>query len=262
MNIRSTATCSAVVLVGSFLALSGCSPAPLPRYPLMNARQSLDAMRARSAEIRSVSGRGELGLDDPEHGTVRFEAAFVMRPPQHARVRAWKLGHAVFDLTATPDGVWIYTPEEQATEGVPNPNRSTASPLSATLARTSDALPDWMAVLWGHDSPDTREAGTRTTELQGPMLVLNDALASGGCFRRTVRRATLTTERAEVFDSDGASLFTLDLSDYRELRGVVWPCTIVASSSGGRVTILTRDLVTNAESDAAFTPAARSRKLP
>lgn len=262
MNARSIPTHLATLVLGTLAACFGCASKPLPSYSPMDARSSVETMRQRSAEIRSVSGQGELVLDDPAHGTVRLDAAFVMRPPDRARVRAWKLGHAVFDLVSIPDGVWLYTPEEQNATDAANPDAARPPPLSETLARTSEALPDWMAVLWGRFGFGDAADPTVNAELNGDTLVTVRTLPADRIIRCVIQRDNLTTERAEVLDPVGKVEFSLDLSDYRNLDGTVWPCEIRATSAAGRMTILTRDITINAAPDAAFVPPARSRKLP
>ncbi len=256
-------TLAALTLAATLL--TGCASAPLPTYPPMNADASLETMRQRFAAVQSIAGRGELILDDPNHGEVRLETAFVMRPPNHARVRAWKLGHAVFDLTSSPDGVWLYTPDEQPPEPAPiaaDPNAPPRAHLTESLARTSEALPDWMAVLWGQvgsiSETNTRDSSGSTADT----LVFTRQLTGANTLRATVKRATLTTQRAEVVDPAGAVLFSLNLSEYRDLQGTLWPCTITATSPAGTLTITTDSISVNTALDAAFAPPPRARKLP
>jgi len=271
MNLRDTTGSLCVTAILALAPLSGCVSKPLPTYAPTDARASIATMQNRMAQIRTLSGRGELVLDDPTHGNVRFEAAYVMQPPDRARVRAWKLGQAVFDLTVVPEGVWLYSAEEPtATTPTSNQPNEAPSPLSDSLARTSEALPDWMAVLWGRAVPNdiVRErADAKATEVAPPMvmgdtLITTRSLAAGRVLRTVVARSTLTTTRADVIDPTGKSVFSLEMSDYHELEGVTWPLEIHAVSSSGRMTIITRTLSVNAAPESAFTPPFRARKLP
>lgn len=242
----------------------GCANRPVPTYPPMDASASLALMRQRSVAVESITGQGDVVLDDPIRGSVRLDTVYVMRPPGHARVRAWKLGHAVFDLTATPGGVWLYAPDEPESPVDPIAAPRDTPTLSDALATTSEALPDWMAVLWGRVSDDAASAksnSSQSIELTPETLVTARSLPANNTLRCTIDRRTLTTRRAEVINSQQTAVFTLELDDYRDLEGVAWPCEIRAISSGGRITILTRSITLNAAPESAFTQPARAKKL-
>jgi hypothetical protein len=104
------------VLAGSLLIalIAGCSNPRenLPTHPRLSAEDTRAALAARSAAVKTVSAQGTITLTRPDGQSVRFDGAMAIRPPDHTRLRAWKFGQAIFDLTVTPDGVWMIAPQD------------------------------------------------------------------------------------------------------------------------------------------------------
>src|SRR5262245_2021549 len=109
MSRRSAARIMSVLL---WLWCGGCAPAEqIPTYPLMGPQQTLRRLSQRASEVHAVSGQGNLRLIRENGDGVLLDAAIAILPADRARVRAWKFGSAVFDLTILPDGVYLYAPE-------------------------------------------------------------------------------------------------------------------------------------------------------
>ncbi len=89
------------------IGLAGCQSEHLPTHPLLPAVATQQYLRDQSHQIHTVSAEGSITLTRPDNQSIRFDGAMVMRPPEQARIRAWKLGQAVFDLTLNESGVWL-----------------------------------------------------------------------------------------------------------------------------------------------------------
>lgn len=220
----------------------GCAakPDPIRRYAEMSPSDSLAVVRTRLANVKTVRGEADMTLTDPKGQTVHLDGAYLLAVPSRARLRAWKLGQAVFDLTIREDGAWAYLPREEA---APN--------LRQSMGR-------WLGLLGGGDF------FVGDAEVTSDTLVLTRPEGDGLTLRCTVDRPTLTPRQYELFDTTGKSRFTLTLSDYRNSgTDQVWPMRITAKSEGGTVDIRTRDVEVNAElPEAAFRPPSRAVKLP
>jgi outer membrane lipoprotein-sorting protein len=95
------------------LLLGGCASHPaLPPVHWDTPREAIGILQDRAHAVRTVSATGLLTLTRPNGESVRFDAALVSQPPHRLRLRAWKFGRAVFDLTLTPDGLWMLTPDD------------------------------------------------------------------------------------------------------------------------------------------------------
>src|SRR5215207_7588135 len=96
--------------------LLGCArrqnASPLPTYPSLDNAAALKVLAGRAEAVKSMSAQCALTLTRPDDQSVQLDGAVVMEPPGKLRLRAWKFGQAVFDLTLTPDGLWVMTPQD------------------------------------------------------------------------------------------------------------------------------------------------------
>ena len=112
----------------------GCnSPPPehLPAYQWVDDPTAMQALCERAERVHSVSSEASLTLTRANGDSVRLDGAVAMRLPDSVRMRAWKFGQAVFDLTLTPDGLWIEAPADPDRRGQVMP----ASLSAAKMAR-------------------------------------------------------------------------------------------------------------------------------
>lgn len=238
---------------GALLALGGCAPTTpvetIPAYPLMDAAASLRQVAANAQRVRALSGEGLITLTRANGESVRLDAAVAMRPPERARIRAWKFGQAVFDLTVTPEGVWMVSPEDSGRRE----QIRAAGVSAAKLART------WSVLSGGFFD----EPGLTTQMSDGRMLVRREASGGEPAVVCEVDRRTLTPRKYSVLDDGGATRFSLTMDRYRQFGDVVWPMRMVAVSEGGTVEVELREAEVNPELPAAaFTPPRRAEKLP
>jgi outer membrane lipoprotein-sorting protein len=233
--------------------LSGCAPKPppenIPAYPSMDAPSSLRTLAERARQVQSLSGEGLITLTRPDGQSVRLDAAIAMRPPERARIRAWKFGRAIFDLTVTPDGVWVLSPDDpQRREQI-----RSAGVGAAQLART------WSLLSGGFfEQPDLK------TELQDSRrLLVHRDVPGEPTVLCEVDRQTLTPRRYSLLDDRGATRFTLTLDRYQTFGATVWPTRLVATSDGGIVEVQLRQVDVNPDlPPTAFTPPRRAERMP
>jgi outer membrane lipoprotein-sorting protein len=233
--------------------VAGCAPKEpletIPAYPLMDTAASLRLVGEQARRVRALSGEGLITLTRPNGESVRLDAAVAMRPPERARIRAWKFGRAVFDLTVTPEGVWVVSPEDS--------NRReqirSAGVSAGHLART------WAVLSGGF----FEERGLRTQLNDGRMLVRRETAGGQPAVVCEVDRRTLTPRKYSMLDDRGTTRFALTMDRYRQFGDVVWPMRLVAVSEGGTVEVELREVEVNPELPAgAFTPPRRAEKLP
>ena len=93
-----------------FLFMAGCSTAPpehLPTYTWVDGPTAVRTLCERSGAVKTVSAECVLTLTRSNGESVRLDGAIAMQLPATVRLRAWKFGQAVFDLTLKPDGLWV-----------------------------------------------------------------------------------------------------------------------------------------------------------
>jgi outer membrane lipoprotein-sorting protein len=240
-----------MALAMMFLAASGCadhSKESIPTYPLTDAASSLKLVAEHAKQVRSLTGEGLITLTRPNGESVRLDAAMAMQPPERARMRAWKFGRAVFDLTVTPEGVWAVIPED--------PKRkeqiTSAGVSAAKLAKT-----------WSVLSGGFFESQGLTAETAGSKMLVRRVTPGEALVICEVDRKTLTPRKYSMLDDQGKTRFSLALERYRQFGEVVWPTKLVAISDGGTVEIELREVEINPELEAAaFVPPRRAEKLP
>jgi outer membrane lipoprotein-sorting protein len=233
------------------LTMTGChheEPESIQHFPLTDTPSTLRALADRAHLVHTLSGEGLITLTRPDGQSIRLDAALVMRPPHDARVRAWKFGRAIFDLTITADGVWAITPDD--------PDRKeqihAAGINAAKLAKT------W-SVLSGEffDEPDL------TAQTQGPTLILRRQTKGQPTVLCEVDRPTLTPRKYLMLDDAGRQRFSLTLDHYKQFDQIAWPTRLTAVSEGGTVEVDLHDVQINPDlPNTAFIPPRRAEKLP
>jgi outer membrane lipoprotein-sorting protein len=223
------------------LLLGGCETEHIPAYPPMSAQQAMQILVDRSRSIKNVSTQGLITLQSSNGDTVRLDAAMAIQGPGNARLRAWKFGQAVLDITLTPLGLWIVAPQ----------NENTFGNNTANLTR------QWLGLITG-----TFEDPSLIADESGPRLILKQQADDGTTIVCEVDRKTLTARRYVLRDRQGQDRFTLTLSRYAEFNNIVWPRRIEAVSPAGRIVIDLHDVQINGElPPAAFRPPPRAVKI-
>lgn len=252
VHARETSRCAVLATLIVFICLiAGChhvEPESIPHFPLMDAQASLQTLADRAHLVHTLSSEGLVTLTRSNGESIRLDSALVMKPPAEARLRAWKFGRAIFDLTVTPQGVWCLTPDDPARKD----QLKSAGVSAAKLAKT------WSLLNGGFFTDPALNIETTPTQ-----LFIRGKFANEPQVRCDVDRATLTPRRYLIFDEQGHQRFSLTLSQYRQFGQIVWPTRIIAVSDSGTVEVELRDLEINPELPAtAFVPPHRAEKLP
>ncbi|MBC7783618.1 MAG: hypothetical protein H7144_07240 [Burkholderiales bacterium] len=231
-----------VILIG-LIAITGCVRDPIPVYPRTSVDESFAIINRRNAEIQTVQGQAEIVLTDAAGRSVRLDGAFVMRPPNEMRVRAWKLGQAVFDLTLNPDGVYQFVGRDEARQSMP---------------ATRKVLEHWMTMLFG----DVGRAGSQIRD--DPQHIRATTQLAGETQEvRTFDRPTLTQRSVDLMDATGKRRFLMEMDQYQVLGGNVWPMRVRAVSDDGLITIRFQSVDLNVPlAPNAFKPPSRAERVP
>jgi outer membrane lipoprotein-sorting protein len=239
-----------LILALPLLAVVGCAfhPAPpLPTYPDISQADAIRVLSDRAHAIRTISAEGLLTLTHPDGQSIRLDAAIAISPPDKVRLRAWKFGQAVFDLTLNDTGVYLVSPPDSSQVD----QIKSASISAARLART------W-SLLFGSFFDDPHLA--ITTHLSTLDLHLQHDDQNILC---TIERATLTPRRYTLIDPDGQQRFSLTLNKYALINNLPWPLRLTAISDAGTLVINLHTVEINADlNPAAFIPPRRAEKLP
>lgn len=249
--------------------LAGCAVAPpapaLPPYAWTTTDRALADLAFRQKIVKAVTAKCDLSLTSPDGKSVQFEAAVAMFMPKNLRLRAWKFGQPVLDITVAPDGVWLWTsqpdkgPDQADPTTAPAPAPSSAAALGAKpSAGAARAVQSWTTLLgtfFGH--PDLKVlAGTDT------QLMVGRKVGDVGVVC-TIDRATLTARRFVVLDESAAERFRLDLDDYAKVRDVPWPRRITATGPMGTIVVKLSEIEINGQLPLeALAPPKRAEKLP
>jgi hypothetical protein len=229
---------------------SGCHPPVkenLLTFAPQDERAEIQTLIDRSKLLKDISGSGTLQLTQPDGQSVVFDLAVAMQPPDRARIRAWKMGQAVLDLTVLPDAVWLETSQQ-------GPRKTQITGIGDTAARITRAL----SFLNGGFFDDPSVTGKDT----GDQLILTQQKPGEPVITCIIDRATLSPRQFRMVDSTGAERFSLKLDGYKESTGAIWPRKVTAISAVGTVVVSLDDVDINAGLPAeAFNPPASAEKL-
>ena len=227
--------------------LVGCA-APLPTYPRMPDDRALLVVADRLDTVRSISASADVTLTSPDGRSIRLDGAFIATPPSKARLRAWKFGTCVFDMTVLPEGVWVFVPESGPGE---QRSRDLSGISSASIAPALELLAGGY-FRGAHPSPG--ESSPQTLVATGPALGRDTV-------RCDIDRATLTPRRFRFALNPAQG--ELLLERYSLIGTTVWPRSISFRGPDGDILIRLNAVELNTElPPAAFEPPARARPLP
>jgi outer membrane lipoprotein-sorting protein len=226
----------------------GCRTEQIPNYPQMDETSSLRILAERTQQIRTISAQGTLTLTGSDNQTVRLDVAIASQPPQRMRLRAWKFGQGIFDLTLTPEGIFIVTPD----------NDSRKQQIKSAGISAGDFMRTWSMLSGG-----LFEAPHLEVEFTIDKLRIIRTMAGEPTIICIVDRATLTPRRYELVDNHGKRRFSLMLDQYTSINNLVWPRRLVATSEKGTINIELREIELNGDLPAeAFVPPRRAERLP
>jgi hypothetical protein len=235
------------------IATAGCAHKPTGReaLPTVHYKDDADALRIlreRAAAIKTVSSRGTITFIRPDGESVRMDLAMVSQPPDRLRLRAWKLGRAIFDLTLTPDGLWLLAPDDPSLRQ----KVEKANVGAAEIARN-----------WSILSGAFFNRGNLKIERQPNDLLLTAPHDHDLTLRCYVDARVLVPWLYQLLDPQNKTRFSLNLDDYRMIGNSPYPHRIQADSESGRITVQLADVELNEDlAPAAFKPPRRAERLP
>jgi len=198
--------------------------------------------------VTTVSSRGAITFVRPDGASVRMDLAMVSQPPDHLRLRAWKLGRAIFDLTLTPDGLWLLAPEDPSLRQ----KVEKANVGAAEIARN-----------WSMLSGEFFNRADLKIERQPKDLLLTAPHQHDLTLRCFVDARALVPWLYLLQDPHNKTRFSLNLNDYRMIGEIAYPHRIQADSESGRIIVQLAEVELNEElAPAAFKPPRRAEKLP
>lgn len=200
--------CFRAALLVACLMIAGCGTS-LPTYELRSPEETLRHVSEGMHAAQTISGAGTLTVRDPERGNVSLEAALVARRPDQMRVRAWKFGRSVADVTLDGDRVLGETDPRVDRDVLVEGLRG----LRRALLEIDQEFYDRAEVL-----PETSDE----------MLIARGRLSTGEVLFARIDRPTLTLRSLsvdpDVHDDDAS----FSLQKYEEVGGVAWPMRIRA----------------------------------
>jgi len=249
MNCRRSRSFPICLLVLILMAsASGCAKS-VQTYPSMRDDDAARIILDRLTMIRTLSARCEVTLTKVQGESVRLDGALAAAAPDRLRLRAWKFDQAVFDLTLTPDGMWLFMGDDAS-------ETSGRKPMVISTSQISQA---WMMVCGGFFEKNPSSVKMKASN--SPItFYLRDQEYTIHC---QVDRHTLTPTVYSVSDSGGMSLYSVELAGYRMINDIAWPMRIDFYSGDGVLSLRLDDVELNGENaEGAFVPPARAVKQP
>jgi hypothetical protein len=237
----------AIVVGGCAQRRTGRESLPTVQYG--DNAEALRILRERAAAVKTMSGRGTITFTRWEDdASVRMDLAIVSQPPDRLRLRAWKLGRAVFDLTLRPEGLWLVAPDDASLKQ----KVQKANVGAAEIARNWSML---SGAFFGCDD-------LKMERLQKGLLISapHDEQLLLRCY---VDPRALVPWLYLLQDQNNRVRFGLGLNDYRMVDGIPYPHRLGADSDSGRIVVQLEEVELNEElAPAAFKPPRRAEKLP
>lgn len=280
---------AALLLLVTFAA--GCRSSSLANVPSVryeNTEQAMEIAAARADAVKTISAPGLMTLRRPDGESVRFDVALARDDAGRLRLRAWKLGRAVFDLTMNDDGVYLLTPDDPSLKQKVRSAGVSARQLAETwnlftrgdLFRAEDRqdrrvsrFERWLvcevrqpaasgrASAGGDGGPVGGRAGGSDGGVNGAGGARGGG--GGGTVRCALDTVTLVPLWYVMSDEQGRARFRLDLADYRMIGDLPFAHRYTATSDAGEILITLRDVELNGGLPPdAFKPPRRAEKLP
>ncbi len=214
----------------------------------MSPRESLDVVAARVEAVRTLSAECDLTLTDPAGESVRLDGAIAAAFPDRLRMRAWKFGNAVFDITVAAGRTWILADDAPRTPQQPD----------AGVWAAVDRLPSAIGLL---GAEYFRSA--RVTDDRRGLLTVTGPAFEGVDATCEIDRTTLTVRRLTFANDESASTRWVSFDRYHLIDAVVWPTRVRFSGPEGVIFLRFREVQLNGTlAESAFVPPRRAIEQP
>lgn len=211
------------------LGLAGCivRPDPLPAVAWSDLQDARRVLVERAAALDTVQAQCKLRFKPAAEGesTQTLDGAVVFDRQGQARLRTYKLGQMVFDVTVNDTGVWV---------AVSNEFKDRADDARDGLAKLGEALP---ALLRGPDFADARL--TRTNSRGDLRAAWPDAEAAIDARTLAPKSFTFTGDAAEAIEK-------ID-TVYADYGNGLWLHQLTAVGEFGTLTMTFRSVKLNGE---------------
>jgi outer membrane lipoprotein-sorting protein len=254
------------------LCLVGCRSTPkenVPTFALTSIEESRHILAKRARHTHNVMAEGTVTLVSRDGKDVRLDSAVALELPERARIRAYKLGQAVFDLTMTREFVYLYAPRADEKSDLEKAGAN-AGEMARWWLRQMKTFFDRTDLKWEESATQLTAIGTDREGRTVTAIVDRKTL--------TVREFSVTDVRTVVFTLKFSvyQMFTntlgfeQDWPKYGQVtpdaippREIAWPTHIEAISSRGTIIIDLHDVTLNTElPKEAFQPPSRATRLP
>jgi hypothetical protein len=234
------------VLLAAGALSTGCA-APLTRYPAMSPRESLEILARRAESVRTLSAACDVTLTDAAGESIRLDGAIAAEFPDRLRMRAWKFGNAVFDITVVQGRTWMLTGD------------TSGGPESGVMSG-ADRLPRAIGLL----GPEYfRAADAAPVETPEEVLIVTGPLFDDAAATCEIDRQTLTVRQLVFTESESAGDRRVRFEGYRMVEGLPWPTGLEFSGPEGVIGVRLRDVAINEPvAESAFVPPRRAVEQP
>jgi hypothetical protein len=213
----------------------------------MDDADAIKTIWRRQDSLRRISAECTVLLVDGDGSRASLDGVLVAERPNRLRIRAWKLGQAVFDLILKDDQVWLYQPR------------------NGRRAEGFDAqhLPhQQLKEAWDLLGPAYFETAV-PIENQAGQLSTRGTLFGNGDIDCDIERSTLTPTRFTFPGSNEGPSQQLLLSHYVSIESHVWPGRVQLLGPQGSLIIRFNDTEINGDiPSTAFTPPRRAKRIP
>lgn len=246
------------VLLAIALMLVGCCAAPpgdaLPEALGLTDQEVLDALAARSNQIQSVMSSGTMRLQTEDGGSVRLDVALLAQGRDRLRLRAWKLGRAVFDLTRDHETVWVWSAEQ---------GNDPKNPDALAKLPTAEQIDLGWRLISGNFFASPPNELDASDKLVVTYNINPQQATDPGTARLTIDRTTQTIEQITIHDAKGMQHARYSSSRYRLIDALPWATRIAFESPAFAFEIELDEVELNGTlPSSAFTPPRDARKQP
>ena len=215
---------------------------PIPRRPWVNLLYGINSINERAQSLNTVLAVGDIILTKADgKSSVTLEAALLLENSDYLKLRAWKAGQVVMDITYTPESVWVWT-SQQAPE----------------LTFTRAALTQLVAAMRGQVPTNAEQISENEH-----WITASATLENGAPIQFRIHKPTLTITQFTYFDKQQTRRQTLVMDQYDLINHQPWPRRIRAEGEMGFMLINLREVEINEPLPPhAFVPIDRAVRQP
>ncbi|MEM1026692.1 MAG: hypothetical protein AAGJ38_01275 [Planctomycetota bacterium] len=262
----------AVVALTTIVATAGCvsdrSPKELQQavsyLPLSEVLAAIQDSREAQAAVTAVRSPIHVEIREDNGKTTRLEGALAIRNPGEVRLKLWRQGRDVMDLTQVDGRSYAWLDDRIANRTERNGDRGSKGAEASKSIAIDERLSDWLSALVWFVTPDTPTEPT-LADLRGSPSGETIVKAIGG----KVRTEPMQGEQRR-YDADTGVLVSRSFANdtnwrvgfeyAKEIETRRVGITVFADQTRVRIH-LNKPVWNETLSDALFVPPGRSRLL-